>query len=161
MGGGRERAQIEDSAFVCGLGGSVGATPRRRQTRRMPAAKRAIRLVYNYKFAFLLWSDKKMIRFLQTQGPTKKIILSGILLVICGAMIITFIPGGLTSELTGTARPRHRDCQSGRLRHYGRRGSRNRSCRWRNNRCHSAMAKWRRSSCLSSFSRRRSGRSSS
>ena len=42
-----------------------------------------------------------MIRFLQTQGPTKKIILSGILLVICGAMVITFIPGGLTSELTG------------------------------------------------------------
>jgi peptidyl-prolyl cis-trans isomerase D len=38
---------------------------------------------------------------LQTQGPTKKIILSGILLVICGAMVITFIPGGLTSELTG------------------------------------------------------------
>jgi hypothetical protein len=42
-----------------------------------------------------------MIRFLQTQGPTKKIILSGILLVICGAMVIAFIPGGLTSELTG------------------------------------------------------------
>ena len=42
-----------------------------------------------------------MIRFLQTQGPTKKIILSGILLVICGAMVITFIPGGLNSELTG------------------------------------------------------------
>src|SRR5258708_6264060 len=42
-----------------------------------------------------------MIRFLQTQGPTKKIVLSGILLVICGAMVIAFIPGGLTSELTG------------------------------------------------------------
>jgi len=42
-----------------------------------------------------------MIRFLQTQGPTKKIILSGILLVICAAMVVTFIPGGLTSELTG------------------------------------------------------------
>src|SRR5579862_8712184 len=60
-----------------------------------------MRLVYNYRFAFLLWSDKKMIRFLQTQGPTKKIVLSGILLVICGAMVITFIPGGLTSEITG------------------------------------------------------------
>src|SRR5271163_1466493 len=63
-------------------------------------------LVYNYQFAVLLWSDKNwsdkiMIRFLQTQGPTKKIILSGILLVICGAMVITFIPGGLTSELMG------------------------------------------------------------
>ncbi len=43
-----------------------------------------------------------MIRFLQTQGATKKIILSGILLVICAAMVITFIPGGLTSELSGT-----------------------------------------------------------
>ena len=43
-----------------------------------------------------------MIRFLQTQGPTKKLILSGILLVICAAMVIAFIPGGLTSELTGT-----------------------------------------------------------
>ena len=42
-----------------------------------------------------------MIRFLQTQDPTKKIILSGILLVICGAMVITLIPGGLASELTG------------------------------------------------------------
>jgi peptidyl-prolyl cis-trans isomerase D len=42
-----------------------------------------------------------MIRFLQTQGPAKKIILSGILLVICGAMVITFIPGGLTSEFSG------------------------------------------------------------
>src|SRR5579863_1052440 len=43
-----------------------------------------------------------MIRFLQTQGPTKKIILSGILLVICGAMVIAFIPGGLGSDITGT-----------------------------------------------------------
>src|SRR3984885_5325843 len=69
-------------------------------TRVLPVPKRC--LVYNKKFARLLWSDKTMIRFLQTQGPTKKIILSGILLVICGAMVITFIPGGLTSELTGT-----------------------------------------------------------
>jgi peptidyl-prolyl cis-trans isomerase D len=42
-----------------------------------------------------------MIRFLQTQGPTKKIILSGLLLIICGAMVITFIPGGLTDFVTG------------------------------------------------------------
>jgi len=42
-----------------------------------------------------------MIRFLQTQGPTKKIVLSGLLLLICGAMVIAFIPGGLASELTG------------------------------------------------------------
>ena len=43
-----------------------------------------------------------MIRFLQTQGPAKKIILSGILLVICGAMVIAFIPGGLGADITGT-----------------------------------------------------------
>ena len=36
-----------------------------------------------------------MIRFLQTPGPIKKIILSTILLVFCGAMVITLIPGGL------------------------------------------------------------------
>jgi peptidyl-prolyl cis-trans isomerase D len=36
-----------------------------------------------------------MIRFLQTPGPVKKIILSAILLVFCGAMVITLIPGGL------------------------------------------------------------------
>src|ERR1700733_10031701 len=68
-------------------------------TRVLPVPQRC--LVYNKKLALLLWSDKSMIRFLQTQGPTKKIILSGILLVICAAMVITFIPGGLTSELTG------------------------------------------------------------
>jgi len=48
-----------------------------------------------------------MIRFLQTQGPAKKIILSGILLVICAAMVIAFIPGGLGSDLMG-ARVRSR-----------------------------------------------------
>ncbi len=36
-----------------------------------------------------------MIRFLQTPGPIKKIVLSGILLIFCGAMVITLIPGGL------------------------------------------------------------------
>jgi peptidyl-prolyl cis-trans isomerase D len=42
-----------------------------------------------------------MIRFLQTPGPLKKIILSGILLIICGGMVITLIPGGLGSDLMG------------------------------------------------------------
>jgi len=42
-----------------------------------------------------------MIRFLQTPGPLKKIILSGILLIICGGMVITLIPGGLGSDLLG------------------------------------------------------------
>jgi peptidyl-prolyl cis-trans isomerase D len=43
-----------------------------------------------------------MIRFLQSEGPIKKIVLSGLLLVICAAMAITLIPGGLGNELTGT-----------------------------------------------------------
>src|SRR5271168_3733155 len=34
-----------------------------------------------------------MIRFLQTEGPVKKIVLSGLLLLICGAMAFTLIPG--------------------------------------------------------------------
>src|SRR5271168_3020769 len=34
-----------------------------------------------------------MIRFLQTEGPVKKIVLSGLLLLICAAMAITLIPG--------------------------------------------------------------------
>jgi len=40
-----------------------------------------------------------MIRFLQTPGPIKKVILSGILLIFCGAMVITLIPGGVGSNL--------------------------------------------------------------
>ena len=42
-----------------------------------------------------------MIRFLQTPGPTKKIVLSTLLLIICGGMVITLIPGGLGSDLMG------------------------------------------------------------
>ena len=42
-----------------------------------------------------------MIRFLQTPGPLKKIILGGILLVICGAMVITLVPGGLDFGFSG------------------------------------------------------------
>ena len=42
-----------------------------------------------------------MIRFLQTPGPTKKIVLSSLLLIICGGMVITLIPGGLGSDLMG------------------------------------------------------------
>jgi peptidyl-prolyl cis-trans isomerase D len=35
-----------------------------------------------------------MIRFLQTPGPIKKIVLGGLLLIICVMMVITLIPGG-------------------------------------------------------------------
>src|SRR5579872_3676266 len=40
-----------------------------------------------------------MIRFLQTPGPLKKIILGGLLLIICAAMVITLVPGGIGSSL--------------------------------------------------------------
>ena len=40
-----------------------------------------------------------MIRFLQTPGPLKKIILGGLLLLICASMVIAFVPGGLASNL--------------------------------------------------------------
>ncbi len=42
-----------------------------------------------------------MIRFLQTPGKTKKIVLGGLLMIICVAMVITLIPGGLGSDLLG------------------------------------------------------------
>ena len=42
-----------------------------------------------------------MIRFLQTEGPVKKVVLSGLLLLICGAMVIAFIPGNLTDLVGG------------------------------------------------------------
>ena len=40
-----------------------------------------------------------MIRFLQTPGPTKKIVLGSLLLVICAAMVITLVPGGIGSSI--------------------------------------------------------------
>jgi peptidyl-prolyl cis-trans isomerase D len=40
-----------------------------------------------------------MIRFLQTPGPTKKIVLGGMLLVICAAMVITLVPGGIGDSI--------------------------------------------------------------
>src|SRR5579872_2268357 len=40
-----------------------------------------------------------MIRFLQTPGPLKKFILGGLLLIICAAMVITLVPGGIGTSL--------------------------------------------------------------
>lgn len=40
-----------------------------------------------------------MIRFLQTPGPLKKIILGGMLLIICAAMVITLVPGGIGDSI--------------------------------------------------------------
>src|ERR1700745_342927 len=42
-----------------------------------------------------------MIRFLQTPGRTKKIVLGGLLLIICAAMVITLVPGGVGSGIGG------------------------------------------------------------
>jgi len=42
-----------------------------------------------------------MIRFLQTEGPFKKIVLSGLLLLICAAMVIAFVPG-IGTDASGT-----------------------------------------------------------
>lgn len=46
-----------------------------------------------------------MIRFLQTPGKTKKIVLGGLLVVICGAMVITLVPGGILGDAFGFGRP--------------------------------------------------------
>ena len=42
-----------------------------------------------------------MLRFLQTPGPMKKIVLGGLLLVICVMMVITLVPGGLFGDYFG------------------------------------------------------------
>jgi len=68
----------------------------------IPPLPPSARVVYNGWFPHNLWSDKKMIRFLQTEGPIKKIVLSGLLLLICAAMVIAFVPGGLGDNITGT-----------------------------------------------------------
>ncbi len=43
-----------------------------------------------------------MIRFLQTPGPAKKIILGGLLLIVCVMMIITLVPGGMFGDYFGS-----------------------------------------------------------
>jgi peptidyl-prolyl cis-trans isomerase D len=47
-----------------------------------------------------------MIRTLQSAGPTVKLVLSGMLLVICAGMVITLIPGGIGSSFGIGAPPK-------------------------------------------------------
>src|SRR5690349_20901171 len=42
-----------------------------------------------------------MIRFLQTPGPLKKILLGGLLLIICVMMVVTLVPGGILGDSMG------------------------------------------------------------
>ena len=55
-----------------------------------------------------------MIRFLQTPGPTKKIILGGMLLVICAAMVITLVPGGISYSISVMVAPGGHPAETGR-----------------------------------------------
>ena len=46
-----------------------------------------------------------MIRFLQSPGKTKKIVLGGLLVLICGAMVVTLVPGGILGDAFGYGSP--------------------------------------------------------
>src|SRR5512146_830981 len=63
--------------------------------------ERATALVYNRTFAFHVLESLPMIKFLQTPGKLKKIILGGLLLIICAAMVITLVPGGMLGDAFG------------------------------------------------------------
>jgi hypothetical protein len=73
-----------------------------------------------------------MIRFLQTEGPVKKVVLSGLLLLICGAMAITLIPGIGNNDTLNKAARRLPPKKCGRRR-----------ARWRNSKRSSTVRRLR------------------
>jgi peptidyl-prolyl cis-trans isomerase D len=59
-------------------------------------------LVYNQTFAlYFSGAHWKMIRFLQTPGRFQKVLLVGFLAIVCIMMVVTLVPGGILSDLTG------------------------------------------------------------
>src|SRR6516164_7152746 len=57
-------------------------------------------LIYNPSSGQFPWS-LRMIRFLQTPSAVKKYVLGGLLLIICGAMVVTLVPGGILGGAFG------------------------------------------------------------
>ncbi len=53
------------------------------------------------KILFAIAEFRFMIRFLQKQGRAQKIILGGILAIVCVMMVITLVPGGILSDTLG------------------------------------------------------------
>ncbi|HEX8801506.1 MAG TPA: hypothetical protein VF772_22975, partial [Terriglobales bacterium] len=61
-----------------------------------PPPKQQFFVSYNKGFRYpTLEFSPSMIRFLQTPGPAKKIVLGALLLIVCVMMVITLVPGGL------------------------------------------------------------------
>ena len=66
------------------------------------APRLLVSLSYNKGFRYSAPEfSPSMIRFLQTPGPAKKIVLGGLLLVVCVMMVITLVPGGLFGNYFG------------------------------------------------------------
>src|SRR5215475_743777 len=63
--------------------------------RQTPSPNQPFFVGYNKGFRYPTSEfSPSMIRFLQTEGPVKKIVLGGLLLLVCAAMVVSFIPTG-------------------------------------------------------------------
>src|ERR1700676_4600446 len=59
-------------------------------------------LVYNRCFAPNFYgANRKMIRFLQTQGRVQRVLLVGFLSIVCIMMVVTLVPGGFLGGFGG------------------------------------------------------------